>query len=192
MFEWVHDGSDLRGLLGCRTHERFDIRCLDCWWRIVRTMPVKQAYYGAPPTALTTRTFPHRRREPNERAPGTCKVCANLITGKHHHPVHHACSELWMVMQAMTDPLLAVASTLNGRVCAECKSPVSITRRQARYAKNGPKAHADHIIPLWRADRRDPQHWRLWAAPNIQLLCPPCHKLKTGRESAERAASRWP
>ena len=53
-----------------------------------------------------------------------------------------------------------------------------------------PVPHADHCVPLWTADRNDPNHWRLWAAPNIQLRCPACHAVKTRKEAADRAASR--
>ena len=53
-----------------------------------------------------------------------------------------------------------------------------------------PVPHADHCVPLWTADREDPNHWRLWEAPNIQLLCPACHAVKTKREASDLAAAR--
>lgn len=53
-------------------------------------------------------------------------------------------------------------------------------------AKNGPW-YADHIHPLWLADRQNPEHLRYWRAGNLQTLCGPCHARKTKREAAARA-----
>ena len=52
--------------------------------------------------------------------------------------------------------------------------------------------HADHIRPLWSAPRdmrlEDREQW--FGLSNLQTLCSRCHKAKTAREAAERAASR--
>lgn len=48
----------------------------------------------------------------------------------------------------------------------------------------------DHRRPLWSLtdDERDDLDW--WLLGNLQLLCPDCHKAKTKREAADRAALR--
>ena len=51
----------------------------------------------------------------------------------------------------------------------------------------------DHIVPLWRvAMMPSPRNraLRYWLAGNLQLLCVPCHRVKTKREAAERGYRR--
>ena len=40
----------------------------------------------------------------------------------------------------------------------------------------------DHIVPLWAGGANEDE--------NLQLLCEPCHKVKTAREATQRAAAR--
>ena len=40
----------------------------------------------------------------------------------------------------------------------------------------------DHIVPLWAGGVNEDE--------NLQLLCVPCHKVKTAREATQRAAAR--
>ncbi|MBP2232513.1 hypothetical protein J2847_005842 [Azospirillum agricola] len=49
---------------------------------------------------------------------------------------------------------------------------------------------ADHIVPLWSVDRTLPweELQRFWSLDNLQTLCSRCHKRKSAREAAERAA----
>jgi hypothetical protein len=50
----------------------------------------------------------------------------------------------------------------------------------------------DHKVPLWSVDQTLPlEQLRFYYGPgNLWLLCPACHKAKTKREAAERAAQR--
>jgi 5-methylcytosine-specific restriction endonuclease McrA len=48
--------------------------------------------------------------------------------------------------------------------------------------------HADHIHPLWLADKTEyPDCLKYWAIGNLSAICIPCHKAKTSREAANRA-----
>ena len=49
----------------------------------------------------------------------------------------------------------------------------------------------DHKVPLWQVADLPPDERRWYFGPeNLWLLCPACHKAKTKREAAERAAQR--
>jgi hypothetical protein len=49
----------------------------------------------------------------------------------------------------------------------------------------------DHKVPLWQVADLPPDERRVYFGPtNLWLLCPACHKAKTKREAAERAALR--
>jgi hypothetical protein len=49
----------------------------------------------------------------------------------------------------------------------------------------------DHRTPLWEVAHLPPDERRPYFGPeNLWLLCPACHKAKTKREAAERAAQR--
>lgn len=49
----------------------------------------------------------------------------------------------------------------------------------------------DHKVPLWSvADLPDEERRWYFGPGNLWLLCPRCHKIKTRRESAQRAAER--
>jgi 5-methylcytosine-specific restriction endonuclease McrA len=46
----------------------------------------------------------------------------------------------------------------------------------------------DHTVPLWSVAHLPPAERRgYFGLDNLKLLCPPCHRAKTGREAAERA-----
>lgn len=46
----------------------------------------------------------------------------------------------------------------------------------------------DHVRPLWSLTDHERTEFRWWLPFNLQLLCTDCHKVKTAREAAERAA----
>jgi 5-methylcytosine-specific restriction endonuclease McrA len=49
----------------------------------------------------------------------------------------------------------------------------------------------DHVVPLWSVAHLPDDERRWYFGPgNLWLLCPACHKAKTKREAAERAALR--
>jgi 5-methylcytosine-specific restriction endonuclease McrA len=49
----------------------------------------------------------------------------------------------------------------------------------------------DHKTPLWKVAGLPDDERRWYFGPeNLWLLCPRCHKAKTKREAAERAAQR--
>lgn len=50
----------------------------------------------------------------------------------------------------------------------------------------------EHVRPLWSLTDEERTELRWWLPFNLQLLCVPCHRAKSRREAAERAAARRP
>lgn len=48
----------------------------------------------------------------------------------------------------------------------------------------------EHVRPLWSLTDVERTELRWWLPFNLQLLCSPCHKAKSRRETAERARRR--
>lgn len=48
----------------------------------------------------------------------------------------------------------------------------------------------DHIRPLWSLTPAERADIIWWTEPNLQLLCRPCHAVKTKREAGERGRVR--
>ncbi len=106
-------------------------------------------------------------------ARGTCRFCGEDIvendkinTRKHWH---QACADVWKIMN---DPKRArqVVSRRDKYTCQVC----------GHHDRHG-SFDVDHIKPLFEANG-DHSYWQ---APNLRLLCKPCHKVKT-KEDMER------
>ncbi len=62
-----------------------------------------------------------------------------------------------------------------------------------RMVSNDGKLEVDHIAPLWAVAHLPDYIRREFFGPdNLWLLCDPCHKAKSKREAADRAAGRAP
>lgn len=77
----------------------------------------------------------------------------------------------------------AIASRDGGR-CVDCGAAPT-------YEPNQPAVvlEVDHQVPLWRVrDLPHEERREYFRLPNLKLRCVPCHKTKSAREAAERAA----
>lgn len=113
---------------------------------------------------------------------GVCRWCNIQIgptkTGRDSKSRWHpACYEEYQVIFHTSATRKAVWQRDKGK-CNGCGSSCD------RKGVNG--WQMDHIVPLIEA-QGDIIYWRL---PNLQTLCKPCHKEKTGREATERARLR--
>lgn len=62
---------------------------------------------------------------------------------------------------------------------------------QATMIQRTHALHIDHTVPLWSVAHLPDEERRPYFGPtNLNLRCSPCHKTKTAREAAERAALR--
>lgn len=150
----------------------------------------------------------HRRvRKPYEGRPGCCPWCGEAspvrlrrdgLPALNSPRWHPACVEAYNALQPAAWRTRVYREAMG--LCADCgrfcpqrptirvsRDPADDRSRQAAFYRDDPEAryrrwHADHIVPL--ADGGD------WSDENGQLLCEPCHKAKTAREAAERAARR--
>jgi 5-methylcytosine-specific restriction endonuclease McrA len=68
-------------------------------------------------------------------------------------------------------------------ICAECGLPCDRCCPVVGQYTGG--WAADHIVPVWRGGGE-------CGLDNLQTLCVPCHRQKTAREAAERAALNRP
>lgn len=158
-----------------------------------------------PETFLTYRSSEHA---------GLCKFCRDPLPKKGEEGYHH--NRMWHVdctdrYNFLTNPAYQrwqVYARDKG-VCACCGydspgaaefirglepqsllSSVAYSSWHQRIDAAG-KWHLDHIVPLWQGiGLPDEERIKLFEIENMQTLCPYCHKEKTKREAAERAAAR--
>lgn len=100
----------------------------------------------------------------------------------------------------------------DGETCWDCKAApekwvrdryvttIGIDRKKERWPEGEPlpryvgirravALELEHETPLWSVAHLPPEERRPFFGPeNLRLRCPPCHKAKTAREAAERAA----
>lgn len=114
----------------------------------------------------------------DKAGPGQCRYCGDTVLGKQGKPKtrpswHEKCVVEYRVIYWPSSTRRAVWERDKGK-CADC-GIVSPWR--------GAYWHVDHKKPLVEA-RGDLSYWKL---PNLQTLCVPCHKKKTGAEATSRA-----
>lgn len=117
---------------------------------------------------------------------GRCKWCAQPITYPAGHdkagqPMtrrywHGECADDYKA-HAWPKVQEAVVVKRDGYCCRACG-----------HDTKGHSREIDHIVPLWSVDRKAEGALRFWGPVNLQVLCVPCHKAKSAREAAERAA----
>lgn len=157
-------------------------------------------------------------REPNWRVgKGLCVWCGGKLEGRRRSWCSDACVAEYRIANFAGDAASQVFRRDQGK-CASCGSTPADRYRwrqncalwtQSRWIsryrwpegwdgeapvtwieRTDPGWEADHIVPLWSVDRDAPDAFRFWTLANLQTLCLPCHKAKTAREAAQRAASR--
>jgi hypothetical protein len=112
---------------------------------------------------------------------GRCSLCGEAVSGRRRTWCSQACVDLWWIA---TTPRIAYyhLSVMFGDVCWVCFDE--------------PGGEVDHVRPLWSLGVQERQQLRWWLPFNLQLIGPRCHKAKTAREAALRAAWRkgeqWP
>jgi len=101
---------------------------------------------------------------------------------------HPECVTIYRIANFQGDAISHLRRRDHG-VCANCGSTPAdrIQNRNGRYDTGW---CADHVVPLWSVDRNAENAFRYWTLENLQTLCESCHKAKTAREAAERAAIR--
>ncbi len=150
-------------------------------------------------------------RKPNPRTPkGFCVWCGSRVEGRRRTWCSDACVDEYRIANFAGDAQKAVFRRDHG-VCAGCGVDTKLTGkwRRKRFPRGfgfgwypeGPVTEveyvpaeweADHVVPLWSVDRDAPDAFRYWSLSNIQTLCVRCHKAKTKREAAARAARARP
>lgn len=115
--------------------------------------------------------------------PGQCRWCGKSVIKADGKTInkranwHKDCVNEYKLIHWPRDTRKAVYKRDKG-VCAKCG------HKCAR--KHSDVWHLDHIKPLVEANG-NLDYWRL---PNLQTLCQPCHKAKTGAEATARAEAR--
>lgn len=154
---------------------------------------------------MSVRTFPKRRHD--NRGDGWCTWCG-LAVAKPRRTWHEECFRRY---QLHTDPLVQRdhVARRDGERCWDCgclpmhwkkgANAVGCTRIGGPPEYVGPyctleRAYAlelEHDVPLWKVWGLPARRRRWYFGPwNLRLRCPDCHKAKSKRESAERAAAR--
>lgn len=154
------------------------------------------------------------RRPPlhhDDRSGGCCRWCGEPIlheTGakagepNRRRAWHPACVEAYK-LAAWRKAQAKFVKKRDGDCCADCgdapKKWLASRRRsidretRARYVRvrRVCALELDHTVPLWSVAHLPPDVRRPYYGPgNLKLLCPACHRAKTAREAAERAARR--
>lgn len=153
---------------------------------------------------MSVRTFPKRRHD--NRGDGWCTWCG-LAVAKPRRTWHEECFRRY---QLHTDPLVQRrhVTLRDGERCWDCGCLPMHWKKGANASPCVAPGRPDHIGPyctLERAYALELEHdvplWKVWGLParrrrwyfgpwNLRLRCPDCHKAKSKRESAERAAVR--
>lgn len=82
---------------------------------------------------------------------------------------------------------------LHGTVCWSCGAEREGHRLSDGEVVSHPVTlELEHVRPLWSLTDEERTELRWWLPFNLQLLCVPCHRAKSRREAAERAAARRP
>lgn len=119
------------------------------------------------------------RKVPMPEWPGNkhCKWCARPIPkSSRRRSWHEDCLITYLLHSDLHQQYRFVAKR-DGHVCCEpgCGETMGL--------------EVDHDIPLWSVrDLPDDERLNFYGPENLRLRCAPCHKAKTAREAAERAA----
>jgi len=151
---------------------------------------------------LSVRAFPQRRHE--NRGNGWCTWCGFPVE-KPAKTWHKACFRRY---QLHTDPVAqkAYVEARDGNKCWDCGSLPMHWKKGSNAIPCVRPGHPDfvgsyctlerayaleleHEVPLWRVAHLPPRRRRwFFGVWNLRLRCPDCHRAKSKREAAERAA----
>lgn len=112
---------------------------------------------------------------PGAKVPGRCNLCLAPVPKGRQTWCSQTCVDIWFL--ATTPNVQAAHLRLTYEGCFEC----GVLTRQTEV---------DHIKPLWSLEPHERRELKWWLPFNLQLLCDECHKAKTKREAAVRAALR--
>jgi 5-methylcytosine-specific restriction endonuclease McrA len=154
------------------------------------------------------------RRPPlhhDARSGGTCRWCGEAILHESgardgeanlRRSWHPDCVEAYK-LAAWRKAQARFVKKRDGACCAACgaapKKWLASRRRsidrqtRGRYVRvrRACALELDHTVPLWSVAHLPPEARRAYYGPdNLKLLCPTCHRAKTTREAAERAARK--
>lgn len=152
---------------------------------------------------MSVRSFP-MPRWPN-RGQGWCCWCGEAVE-KPARTWHKDCLTDYR-LHTWPDYQIAYVRERDGEACWDCKTPVE------KWLGRGPTYRAswnspdpvyvgpyfslkrvsalelEHEVPLWSVAHLPAEERRPYFGPrNLRLRCPECHKAKSRREAAERAA----
>lgn len=119
------------------------------------------------------------RKVPLPEWPGNkhCKWCARPIPkSSRRRSWHEDCLITYLLHSDLHQQYRFIAKR-DGHVCCEpgCGETMGL--------------EVDHDVPLWRVrNLDDDDRLHFYGPENLRLRCGPCHKAKTAREAAERAA----
>ena len=134
-----------------------------------------------------------------------CRLCARPGLPDNRYTWHPRCAA---IIKPAIFPSSAIRWLLRRQrgTCATCDTPLGTLDKDGRWTQyvwkedghwSGdfyPALEVDHKVPLWKVAEmpRERRTIRWWLPGNLQGLCVPCHRAKTKREAAERAACRRP
>jgi len=140
-----------------------------------------------PPRFLSGK-YPH-----NEK--GRCHWCGGPVKPPRRTWCSQDCVDEWTI-RTSPEAVRHIVGKRDHGICHECGTDTTAEARrrydgirpgltwQSWYVKYAPW-EADHIVPVWKGGG-------LAGADGYQTLCRDCHRRKTAREAAERAAQRRP
>lgn len=148
------------------------VSCVHCRWERDRPARAVARARAARNNARrkVVRTPP---RPPFEKVPGVCSMCGAELEGRRRSWCSDGCVALWLIATNATNAHGQLV-TLHGPRCWGCGAPSH-------------RLEVDHVRPLWALDDLERLELRWWLPFNLQLLCPPCHRAKTGFEAGMRA-----
>jgi 5-methylcytosine-specific restriction endonuclease McrA len=149
----------------------------------------------------------HSRTYAHSAKPGICVWCDDPLPRRPDGTInkrlrwHEACVEEYRIANFSSSQRDYVLQAYGGtcRACDQHYAARPLLIREmgnvALLGAGGPHCvirfetgyEADHIVPLWSVDPRDPASFKFWTKENLQLLCLPCHRDKTKIETAQRA-----